>query len=79
MEFYSLPKDMQEEVLKLASEHPITIEEAKECYLMGGDHADILCHLVAAKVPYSYIKLQNDALWAEKNKTIMEELNNLSV
>jgi hypothetical protein len=79
MDFRSLPNDMQEKVLKLASEHAVIIEEAKNCFLMGGDHADILCKLVAAKIPYSYIELQNHALWADKNKKIIEELNNLSV
>jgi len=79
MDFYSLPKDIQEEILKLAREYPLTVEEVKECYLMGSDHANILCQLVAAKVPYSYIELQNHALWKKKNKKFMEELKNKSV
>lgn len=37
MEFYNLPKEVQDNIIKLASEHPITIEEAKHYYLMGGD------------------------------------------
>lgn len=74
MKFHELPKNMQEHVLKLASEHPITIEQATECYIMGGEHADKLCQLKAMNAPDYFIKLQNDALWAEKNKSILEEL-----
>jgi len=74
MNFNNLPKDMQQKILKLASEHPITIEDAKECYLMGGDHADKLCQMLSTGCPYEFIRLQNDALWIEKNKKILEEL-----
>jgi len=79
MDFRSLPKDMQEKILKLASEHLITIEQAKECYLMGGDHVDVLCRLVVAKVPYCIIEMENNALWKNKNDKLWKELRNLSV
>ena len=77
MDFNSLPKEIQNEILKLAREHPITIDDAKECYLMGGDHADKLCQLKAIDASDYVIRLQNDVLWAEKNKKIIDELRSL--
>ena len=69
-----LPKDMEEKVLELASQHPITIEDARRYYLMGGDHADILCQLRSANVPESIINLTNKELWEKKNKELWKEL-----
>jgi hypothetical protein len=76
MNINELSRDMQEIIFKLAREHPITIEEAKECYLMGGDHADKLCQMRSAGFPNSFIKLQNQAMWNEKNKILWDELKN---
>ena len=46
MNFQSLPKDIQEDIKKLASHHTVDIETAKEYYMMGGfEHADYLCTL----------------------------------
>jgi hypothetical protein len=74
MNLNELPKDMQEDILKLASQHPITIQEAIRYYLMGGEHADILCRLKSVNCPEEFIKLQNDAMWAKKNKLLMKQL-----
>jgi hypothetical protein len=74
MDLYSLPKEMQDKVLKLAAEHPITVEEAKHYYLMGGEHADYLCCLRTAGCSEEYIKLHNQLLWDKKNKKIWEEI-----
>lgn len=79
MELYELPKDIQEKILKLASEHAITINETKHYYLMGGDHADHLCRLASVGVPYYIIEMENNALWKKKNDKWKEELEKLSI
>jgi hypothetical protein len=75
MDFYSLPKDMQEEVKKLAREHTVNIEKAIEYYMMGGyEHADYLCTLGDAGLPDYFIRLQSHIIWEKKNKKLWEEL-----
>jgi DNA-binding transcriptional MocR family regulator len=71
---YSLPIDMKEKVLKLAREHGITIDEAYNYYLMGGENADYLCYLKDAGCSESFIELHNQIYWEEKNKKILKEL-----
>ncbi len=66
MNFKYLPKNIQEKILELAREHPITIEEAEKYYLMGRDHANILCQLKTVGAPEQFIRLQNEALWKKK-------------
>lgn len=79
MEFYSLPKDMQEEIKKLASHHTVNIKTAQEYYLMGGyEHGDYLCTLADKGVPDLIIRLENQIYWEKKNKVIWEELEKLS-
>jgi hypothetical protein len=71
---YNLPKEMQDEVLKLAAEHSITIDEAYKYYLMGGENADYLCYLKDAGCPEGFIELQNQSYWTKKNKELWKEL-----
>ncbi len=66
MNFKYLPNGIKEKILKLAKEYPITIEEAEKYYLMGGDHADILCQLKVIGEPEEFIMLQNNILWEKR-------------
>lgn len=75
MNFYSLPKDLQEEVLKLISQYPLTLDEVTELYLMGGSHTDYLCQLKLKNAPDAFIQWENRRMWDEKNKKSWEELN----
>lgn len=74
LSFFTLPEDIQEKILDLAAQFPLTIDEVRELYLMGEDHTNILCYLKSAGYPDSFIQLQNNALWEKKNKEWANEL-----
>ncbi len=76
MNLYSLPQDMREEVLKLASEHTVTIEQAYKYYLMGGyEHGEYLCSLADIGVPDCLIEIVNRDIWDIKNKELWKKLS----
>lgn len=77
MKYLELPKDLQEEVLKLTSQYPLTLDEVTELYLMGGGHADYLCQLKLKNVSDTFIQWENRRIWDEKNKKSWEELKSL--
>ncbi|MGJ0846543.1 hypothetical protein ACR77J_07635 [Tissierella praeacuta] len=75
MNFNELPLDMQEDIKKLAAEHPITINEAMELYLMGGNlFADDLCKLKSVNVPDELIRVINNKKWDEHNRMLWDKL-----
>lgn len=77
MKLQDLPKDMQEDIKKLAREHPITLDEAVDFYLMGGNnHANILCKLKSMKVLGVVIEIENNRLWNDYNKKMFATLKN---
>jgi len=79
LSLYDLPLDMKEEVLKLAREHTVTIEQAYKYYMMGGyEHGDHLCSLADMGAPDCLIEMENRAYWAKKNKKILEKIENIS-
>jgi hypothetical protein len=76
MSYYELPLDIQAEIKKLASEHPVSLDEAYRYYMMGGyEHGKKLCELKTRNVPNRYIELYNTYYWDEKNKEIFSEIN----
>lgn len=77
MNFYSLPKDIQEKILEIAPQYPLTIDEVKELYLIGGDHTDYLCQLKTMNMPNIFIQWENQRLWDEKNNKLWDELKSL--
>ena len=82
MRSLGLPPDMEQEVNKLAAEYPITLEEAKRFYLMGGyDHAIKLIEvkLRCRNIPNEAIQFLNQAIWEEKNRGFKKELKKLNM
>lgn len=78
MRFETLPKDMQEDVMELASKHSITPYEALEMYLMGGEHhSEVLCKLKSAGTPDVLIQSINNTMWGDYNKEMLREINSL--
>jgi len=69
-----LPEDLEEKILEIAPQYPLTIDEVKELYLMGGNHTDYLCQLKTMNMPDAFIQWENQKLWDEKNKKLWEEL-----
>lgn len=65
---------MQDDIAKIAREHPMSMEEVFEMYLKGGDHTDVLCKLKCAGASDSIIDLVNDGLWEEERKQWFDRL-----
>lgn len=63
MDYKCLPKDIQQEIIKIAAQYPFTIEEVKDLYLIGGEHTDYLCQLKLRNAPDLFIQQENQRLW----------------
>lgn len=76
--FYELPKDMQEKVIELATHFPFSVREVVPYYLMGGDHTDKLLELKAKGAPDVLVQMYNQELWDEKNKGLWSEIEEMN-